>query len=68
MTVHLGFNSLEELAESIWNVRRTSADNCVCHNLPQTRETFEDELSWREFRISGLCQSEQNRIFRSEEE
>lgn len=53
----------DQLAESIWGVKRTDSMNCVCHNQPQSREKFETEVCWREFGISGLCQSEQNRLF-----
>ena len=53
----------EKFAAQIYGVARTSPLNCVCHNKPQDRSTFTDELSFKEFGISGLCQREQDVIF-----
>jgi len=58
----------EDLALRIFGVVRTSRNNCVCHNEPQNRFSFKDEISAREFLISGLCQKSQDEIFNSEEE
>jgi hypothetical protein len=58
----------EDLALRIFGVVRTSRNNCVCHNEPQSGFSFKDEISAREFLISGLCQKSQDEIFNSEEE
>ena len=58
----------EKLAVQIFGVTRTSGANCVCHNKPQSRVTFRDEVSFREFGISGLCQESQDDIFGESEE
>jgi hypothetical protein len=55
--------TLSNLAQEVWGVKRTSAQNCACHNKPQGRGDFRDELSWKEFGISGLCQQEQDNFF-----
>ena len=54
------------LAEQIWggnSVTHYREGFCVCHGEPQTRSSFRDDVSWAEFRISSLCQSEQDAIF-----
>jgi hypothetical protein len=38
---------------------------CVCHGYLQTRADFKDEVSWREFGLSHLCQQTQDGIFDS---
>ena len=53
----------EKLAVQIFGVTRTSSSNCVCHNQPQARESFRDEVSFKEFGISGLCQRGQDDVF-----
>lgn len=53
----------EALAQAIYGVARTAKTNCVCHDRPQTRETFRDEVSFKEFGISGLCQRGQDDVF-----
>jgi hypothetical protein len=61
---HLGVDMVNQFAEAlafeIWGVIRTNPRHCVCHD----REvSFRDDLSAREFEISGLCQSTQDEIF-----
>jgi len=53
----------EALAQAIYGVKRTTKTNCVCHNRPQARESFRDEVSFKEFGISGLCQRGQDDVF-----
>jgi len=53
----------ERLAAQIYGFTRTSTSNCVCHNRPQDRSTFRDEVSFKEFGISGLCQRGQDDVF-----
>ncbi len=57
----------ENLAKEIWGFTRDNEFACVCHNTPQTRESFRDEISWKEFGISGLCQLEQDSFFGMED-
>ena len=57
----------EKFAAQIYGVARTSPLNCVCHNKPQNRSTFKNEVSFKEFGISGLCQREQDAIFGDDE-
>ncbi len=38
-----------------------------CHEKVDTRE-FKDALSWKEFRISGLCMACQDKFFGKEDE
>lgn len=56
--------ALDELAQLLFGRERTAsirADVCVQCGHPAS--TFTDDLSAREFRISGLCQECQNDIF-----
>ena len=59
---------IEDLIEGLTGLRRQEG-RCVFqrdgkeHNL-----TFRDDLSKREFSISGMCQSCQDSVFGSEEE
>ncbi len=57
----------EALAQAIYGVARTAKTNCVCHDRPQTRESFRDEVSFKEWGISGLCQRSQDSIFGEDE-
>lgn len=41
---------------------------CPCCNTPVNQDEFKDELSKREFKISGLCQKCQDEVFGAEEE
>jgi hypothetical protein len=38
-----------------------------CKSLKVDRKYFEDELSWKEFHISGLCMACQNEVFKNPE-
>lgn len=58
----------EKFAAQIYGVTRTAKTNCVCHNKPQDRSTFKNEVSFKEFGISGLCQREQDSIFGEDED
>ena len=41
---------------------------CPCCNAPVNQDEFKDELSKKEFKISGLCQKCQDEVFGGEEE
>jgi hypothetical protein len=57
------------LAEQIWGAGASYREGyCVCHGEAQARSSFRDEVSWAEFRISSLCQSEQDAIFGVDED
>jgi hypothetical protein len=58
----------EKFAAQVFGITRSVKTNCVCHNKPQSRVTFRDEVSFREFGISGLCQESQDDIFGESEE
>lgn len=45
------------------NVRRTSIENDVCVFCKGPADTFKDDLSKREFSISGICQNCQDEVF-----
>lgn len=40
---------------------------CVCHGYTVTRAQFRDEVSWKEFGISHLCQQTQDEVFEEDE-
>ena len=54
------------LAQMIYGFRRASSSHCVCHNNLQTLDSFRDEISVKEFMISGLCQASQDSVFNGE--
>lgn len=56
----------ENLAQMIYGFKRISSSHCVCHNAPQSLDTFRDEISVKEFLISGLCQVSQDEVFNGE--
>lgn len=37
-----------------------------CGKKVNSKEEFKDEVSWREYTISGLCQECQNEVFQEE--
>jgi len=54
---------VDRVAESAFG-RTTQNPGCVaCGSLNVKKEDFRDELSWREFGISHLCQKCQNEVF-----
>jgi len=58
------------LAEQIWGADRVGGYRegaCICHGQPQTRADFRDDVSWSEFRISAMCQEEQDLVFGTDE-
>lgn len=60
---------LDELTQTLFGRSRTgsiSSQVCVFCNQPAVE--FEDELSRREYGISGMCQACQNAIFKEDEE
>lgn len=60
--------SLDVLSESLTGVKRTDAiksDTCVFCKQPANK--FRDELSRKEFTISGMCQKCQDEVFGEEE-
>lgn len=36
---------------------------CICHDQPQARADFRDDVSFAEFGLSRLCQKEQDKVF-----
>lgn len=44
-------------------VKRTEHGFCAFCAHPVTRESFHDPESWNEYRISGLCQECQDKVF-----
>lgn len=44
-------------------MERVAVGKCPLCGNPVNREDFRDELSMREFNISGMCQKCQDRIF-----
>lgn len=60
---------LDHFSKQTYGVSRTEAiegDTCVSCKQPAIE--FEDELSRKEYSISGLCQSCQNAVFKPPEE
>jgi len=58
------------LAEQIWGTASVGGYRdgaCICHGQPQTRADFRDDVSWSEFRISAMCQEEQDLVFGTDE-
>ena len=50
-------------------VNNLESDKCpFCGSTKTTRADFRDEISWREFKISGLCQRCQDKSFAEPEE
>ena len=48
------------------SITKKSCVSCGAENL--TEDSFRDELSLREFHISGLCQDCQDKVFGTDEE
>ncbi len=73
-------NNLNELIMNVPEIRenlafdvfgrslKRSLVNCVCVCCKQEAVSFKDELSKREYKISGLCQKCQDGVFGSEDE
>ena len=73
-------NNLNELIMNVPEIRenlafdffgrslKRSLVNCVCISCKKEAASFKDELSKREYKISGLCQKCQDEIFRNEDE
>lgn len=61
--------AIERLLSDTFGVdRRASITESKCVSCQQPAVEFEDELSRKEFTISGLCQVCQNKVFRDPEE
>ena len=62
---------IDELFKTLYGVdRKTSIINCTCVSCSAeniTEKSFRDDVSLREFHISGLCQVCQDKIFGFEE-
>ena len=61
---------IDELFKTLYGVdRKTSIVNrmCVSCDAKVSKEGFRDEVSLREFHISGLCQVCQDKVFGFEE-
>ena len=55
---------LEDLAvEAFGNSRKESFDKLLCVSCGNSAGAFDDLVSAREYRISGLCQTCQNEVF-----
>ena len=58
---------IDELFKTLYGVdRKTAITNCTCISCQTTNiteQSFRDEISLREFHISGLCQTCQDKIF-----
>ena len=55
---------LEEITQTVFGVSRTTSikqDTCV--TCQEDASTFKDDLSRKEFTISGMCQSCQDSVF-----
>ena len=63
---------IDGLFKNLYGIdRKTSITNCTCVSCGAeniTEESFRDELSLREFHISGLCQDCQDSVFGTDEE
>ena len=65
-------NQIDDMFKNLYGIdRKASITNCKCvscgaENL--TEESFSDEVSLREFHISGLCQVCQDSVFGTGEE
>ena len=63
---------IDDLFKNLYGIdRKTSISNCTCVSCGAeniTEESFSDELSLREFHISGLCQKCQDSVFGTDEE
>ena len=62
--------NIDELFKNLYGVdRKTSIVNCTCVSCDSkvSKEGFRDEVSLREFHISGLCQVCQDKVFGFEE-
>jgi len=65
-------NQIDDMFKNLYGIdRKASITNCKCvscgaENL--TEESFGDEVSLREFHISGLCQVCQDSVFGTGEE
>ena len=62
---------IDDLFKNLYGVdRKTSITNCTCVSCGAeniTEKSFRDEVSLREFHISGLCQVCQDKVFGFEE-
>jgi len=54
---------LNELSKSLFGNERSNDYCVVCRSTEVKREDFRDELSWKEFRISKMCQKCQDNTF-----
>ena len=60
--------TLDTITENMFGVRRTtSIFHNLCVDCKENADIFKDELSRREFSISGLCQKCQDSVFGGEE-
>jgi len=54
-------------ADILWPTLREKIDAQVCFSCGKAADTFRDEISEREQKISGLCQTCQDKVFTEEE-
>lgn len=56
--------ALEELSKKLWKrTRRESIEGDICLTCGATATEFRDELSQKEYTISGMCQKCQDEWF-----
>ena len=62
------WNALNKLSESISGRAVTkSIEEDICWSCGKKATEFKDRMSYREFKISGLCQECQDKVFVEEE-
>lgn len=54
---------LNEVAKSMFGNERCNDFCVICRSTKVKREDFCDELSWKEFGISRMCQVCQDKVF-----
>ena len=57
---------LEGMAQKMYGRSRKGPACVTCGSLKIQREDFKDDLSWREFLISHMCQECQDKTFEYE--
>ena len=58
--------ALENMARKMYGRSRKDPACVTCGSIKVKREDFRDELSWREFLISHMCQECQDKTFGEE--
>lgn len=58
-----GIDALITQLTGIDRVKSIETQHCVFCNSPVTEDSFKDAISLKEFKISGICQVCQDKIF-----